>query len=166
MGQVGRPHGIRGELSVDWVGEYVPKPHDTVVLQQNGGSPMPFRVNASRWHKGRLLLGLDGIADRTAAQNFTGLSIFMAKSALPPLGDDEAFLNDLPGYDVFMADGVYLGVIGHLEFPAGQPLWAICDKSGRELLFPAHEHFIKTIDASAHKVVIDPPEGLLEIYFA
>jgi len=166
MGCVGRPHGVKGELGVDWQGEYVPKKHDSVMLKKSGGIPVLFYVRESRWHKGRLLLSLEGITDRTAAQNLTGADVFMAKESLPKLENGEAFLAELPGGRVFLANGDYLGIIEHLEFPAGHVVWAIRDAQDHEILFPAEPCFIKSLDADRHEAVIDPPEGLLDIYRA
>lgn len=166
MGLVGRPHGVRGEISVDWAGDYVPARHDVVMLEKDSGVTLSFSVLGSRWHKGRLLLSLEGIEDRTAAQDLGGSTVLMAKACLPAPGRDEAFLADLPGSEVLLPDGELVGVIDHLEFPAGQVVWAIRDSQNNEILFPAQACFIKNLDMQQRRVVIDPPAGLMEIYRA
>lgn len=165
MGMAGRPHGLKGEIGVDWFGEYQPAKGDNLILATGDGI-QAFQLFASRAHKGRLLLTLEGIADRTQAEKLTGAKIFMSRDSLPRPDADEAFLEDLPGSKIFLADGSELGSLAHLDFSGGQVIWAIKDKDNREILFPAQPCFIKNMDLDKHEIIIDPPEGLLDIYLA
>lgn len=119
-----------------------------------------------RVHKGYPLISLSGIDDRDKAEALRGARIFMPRSELPPPGEDEAWLEDLIGADILLEDGKRIGVLDHIEYPAGQEIWAIKDEAGREILFPARPEFIASIDAAAGKVRIAPPPGLLDIYLA
>lgn len=166
MGAIGRPHGIRGELAVDWQGEHAPRTGDIFIVVMPDGIKTRFAVLSCRWHKGRLLLALSSISDRSQAERLTGAAVYMDRAFLPAPAPDEAYLADLPGCDVFLANGVFLGILDHLEFPAQQPVWAILDASGHEILFPARSCFIKALDMSRRQITIDPPEGLLDIYCA
>lgn len=166
MGVVGRPHGIKGEISVDWHGEKKPEEGNEIYLQAGGDAPVPWRIASSRMHNGKLLLTLDGIHDRTAAEGLRAMKIFMPRSDLPEPEADEAYAQDLPGVDVFLADNEYLGRIDHIVYPGNQMVWAIIDDNNNEILFPAEPCFISSIDMKKRKAVIEPPPGLLEIYRA
>lgn len=164
MGRVGRPHGIRGEIGLDWNGDYSPGPDELVYIKTEKGEPRPYRIASARRHKGRLLLALEGVPTRTEAEKLTGNLVYMDRANVPQPGEDEAFLADLPGSDVYLENGERLGRLDRLEFPAGQILWIIKDDAGREILFPAIPDFIRSLDPGA--VTIAPPPGLLEIYRA
>lgn len=166
MGVAGRPHGIKGEIGVNWQAEVPPGSGDQLLFQAGDASPVPRRVVSSRMHNGRLLLTLDGIDDRTKADALKGQKILMRREQLPPPGDDEAFAEDLPGCSVYLVDGSPLGILDHVEFPAGQMIWSIHTPEGREILFPAEPCFIKALDMKKREAVIEPPPGLLEIYGA
>lgn len=166
MGTARRPHGIKGEIGVAWEGEFVPGPDTPIFLRRPGMSPEKFIARSARWHKGNLLLHLEGINDRNAAKELKGAEILLSRRQLPELEPDEAYLRDLPGCAVFLDNGQRIGTLDHFEFPAGQEIWSIRGNEGGEILFPAREEFIKELDVKGGKIVIDPPAGLLEIYRA
>lgn len=164
MGTVGRPHGIKGEMGIDWHAAHIPAIDSEIFIGDK--NPAPFRVQGVRPHQNRLLLTLFGIDDRTAADTLKGSSVFMAKDALPPLETDEAFVQDMIGADILLPDGTRLGSLDHIEFPANKMIWAIKTPEGREILFPAEPQFIQSLDPDNHTAIIAPPEGLLDIYRA
>lgn len=163
MGRVGKPHGIRGQVTADWFGEYLPEAGATILLKKSAGAAKPFIAQAISNHKGRLLLTLAGVADRNAAAELTGSEIFLPRDAIAPLAENEAFLADLPGFTVMLEDGSIVGKLDHLEYPPGQIIWAIKAADGCEMLFPARPEFIKTLSVSQKKAIIAPPPDLLDI---
>lgn len=166
MGTLVRPHGLKGELCLDWYADFPLQPGGQFWLQAGQNPPRPVRAIGCRWHKGRPLLALEGVADRTAAEALRGQKLLMARSSLPPLDDDEVYVADLPGCTILLPDGSTLGQLDHVEYPAGQEIWAIQTKDGREILFPAQPQFIAGFDLTHRCVRIDPPEGLLDIYLS
>lgn len=166
MGSIGRPHGLLGEVGARWEGEAPVPVRGKIWLQTVGEDPRPFEVEAARVHKGNPLISLAGIDDRDKAEALRGARIFIPRSELPPPGEDEAWLEDLIGADILLEDGKRIGVLDHIEYPAGQEIWAIKDEAGREILFPARPEFIASIDVDAGEVRIAPPPGLLDIYLA
>lgn len=166
MGLVGRPHGIKGEISLDWQGEYTPAPGDSIWFGKDIDHIHSYTVKSARQHKDRMLMTLEGVQDRNAADALKGSLAFLRRSDLPPPGEDEEFLADLVGCQILDTNGDILGILDHLEFPAGQMLWSILDPSGKEILFPAREEFIENIDIARREIKISPPAGLLDIYRA
>ena len=166
MGSIGRPHGLMGEVGARWEGETPVPVGGKIWLQAEGEDPRPFEVQAARVHRGYPLISLAGIDDRDKAEALRGTRIFMPRSELPPPGEDEAWLEDLIGADILLEDGKRIGGLDHIEYPAGQEIWAIKDEASREILFPARPEFIASIDAAGGEVRIAPPPGLLDIYLA
>lgn len=166
MGRLGRPHGIKGEISADWHGSWRPAAGDRIYLQSSDSGPAPVVIASARMHNGRLLLKLEGIDDRILAAGLTGSAILAGRSQAGGVAEDEVFAADLAGYRVLLTDGSELGRIDHVEFPAGRMIWAITDLGGAEILFPADSSFIAALDAQKREAVIDPPPGLLDIYRA
>ena len=166
LGSVARPHGIRGELAVDWYADAPPGAFGRLWLCRRGMEPLPVAVLASRSHKGRPLLLLDGVTTRDEAEALRGALLCVPREDLPEPAEDEAYLADLMGADILLPDGRRLGRLDHVEMPAGQEVWAIRTDDGREILFPARPDFIRSFDLMARQVCIDPPEGLLDVYLA
>lgn len=165
MGSVGRAHGIKGEVGVIWHGASPPRIGSVIYLGDEA-DPRAYRVLSATSHKGRQILALEGINDRTAAEKLTGMPVYLSRASLPSAGEDEAYLCDLEGMEIYLPDGAKVGRLDHVEFPAGQEIWSISGVNGQEVLFPAQPEFIVSFDLTGGKIVIDPPPGLLEIYNA
>lgn len=166
MGTLTRPHGIKGEICMDWHADSLLLLDKPLFLRKGEAAPQPMRMRSRRMHQGRPLLLLEGIADRTAAEALRGAEVLVRRADLPAPEAGEAYLADMFGWDVLLADGSRLGRLAHFEYPAGQELWAVLTDDGREVLFPARAEFITAIDSAARNVRIDPPEGLLDIYLS
>lgn len=166
MGGLGKAVGLKGELYLIWHGESLPGPGHELYLEAPPGELKRAAVQALRFHKGRLVVLLEGVSDRTEAERLRGAPVFMDRSRLDRPGENEAFLADILGSGVYLADGSLAGVLDHAEFPAGRQLWAIRREDGKEILFPAEPCFIDAIIPEERKIVISPPPGLFEIYDA
>lgn len=166
MGFAGKPHGLGGEIVAKWHGETWPEPGMSLFFQTGDLPPAPRKILAVRAHKGQPLISVEGVGDRSEAEKLQGARLFLQRSECAPLEEGEAYLEDLFGAKIFLADGTFLGVLDHAEFPAGREIWSIRTPQDREVLFPADPAFILDIDASASTVHIDPPAGLLDIYLA
>ncbi|MBD5557503.1 MAG: 16S rRNA processing protein RimM [Desulfovibrio sp.] len=166
LGAVARPHGIRGELAVDWYADAAPAAFPRLWLCRRGAEPASVEVLASRNHKGRPLLTLAGVTGRDAAEALRGALLCVPRAELPEPAGDEVYVADLMGADVILPDGSRVGRLDHVEQPAGQEIWAIRTDDGREILFPAQADFIRSFDLAGRRVCIDPPPGLLDVYLA
>lgn len=164
MGTLARPHGIKGEICIDWHADSPLLLDAPLWLQAGDEPPRRVRVLSRREHKGRPLLLLEGVTDRTAAEALRGQKILMSRDSLPPPDEDEAYLEDLLGCEVLLPGGRRLGRLDHVEYPADQEIWVVVTDQDREILFPAQPCFIVGFDLDARTVTIDPPEGLLEVY--
>ncbi len=166
MGTLARPHGIKGEICIDWYADSPLLLSTPLWLQKGKDAPRRVKIAAVRSHKERPLLQLEGVADRTAAEALRGCKLMMQREDLPEPDDDEVYLEDLLGCDVVLPDGSRIGRLDHFEYPAGLEMWVIMTDDDKEVLFPARAEFIAGFDLEAPAVVIDPPEGLLDIYLA
>lgn len=164
VGTLTRPHGLKGEVCVDWFGETPALLKGLFYLQAGDAPPKVAKAKSSRMHKGQPLLLLENIADRTAAESLRGLKVMVRLEDLPELEDDEVYLHTIIGLDIVLENGQPLGILDHVEFPADQELWVIKHGSGKEILFPAAEAFIVAFEVEQGRIVIAPPEGLLELY--
>ncbi|MEG2173329.1 MAG: ribosome maturation factor RimM [Desulfovibrionaceae bacterium] len=165
IGTLTRPHGLKGEVCVDWFGEDPALLKGPFFLQAGDTPPQAAKAKHFRMHKGQPLLVLENISDRTAAESVRGLKVLVHSNDLPALDDDEVYLHTIIGLEVVRdEDGQSLGILDHVEFPGGQELWAIQHASGKEILLPAVEEFIVAFEVEQGRIRVAPPEGLLELY--
>ncbi len=158
VGAVTRPHGIRGDVCIEWYADDPSLLDCGLLLEEPGGVAHGVRVTRWRVHKGGLLVTLEGVATRDAAEALRGATLWIDRDDLPELPENEAYVDDLIGRPVTLADGTPCGTLHHVEMPAGRMVWALRD-GDTETLFPAMREFIVSLGTP---LIIDPPEGLLE----
>ena len=167
IGKVLRPHGLKGELCIDI---YADSPFlldriTRIYLQQPGHKPKPFAIEGWQPHGRRFLLRLDRLRGmRDEAARWTGADILMRSRDLPPLQEGEYFCHQLVGCQVVLVTGTFLGRLDGVQSFSGREVWAIVTNNGQEVLFPAENEFVRSIDLDARRIVIDPPPGLLDVY--
>lgn len=137
---------------------------------RTGGAIRPFSLLRRRVHHGTLLLSFAGVATRSEAELLRSHTVFVSRQEAPALEEGEYFLHDFPGLAVFMLDEsgaeTELGVLEEVSVPAGQILWTIRTPDGKEILFPAVDDFVLSIDLDEKRARIAPPPGLLDIYLS
>ena len=121
-------------------------------------------VTAARPHVGRLLVVVEGVADRDGAEALRGTLLLAPEADLPPTEDpDEFYDHELEGLAVLTTDGTTIGVItevlhGARQRPApGAPRPAVGTCWCRSC-----NQIVPEVDVRGGRVVIDPPEGLLD----
>lgn len=162
VGRIGRPHGLRGELSVS-VRTVVPEERFAIGAEFSSAAGRPLRVAGSRWHSGILLLSFDGVGDRDAAAELTGTTLTVDVSVLRPLDDpDEFHDHELVGLRAELADGATVGEVrGVLHGPGGD-LLVVSREAKADALIPFVHQIVPTVDLAGGRVVLTPPEGLLD----
>jgi 16S rRNA processing protein RimM len=80
-----------------------------------------------------------------------------------PDDEDEFWDHDLIGLDAVSADGELMGAITDVLHPPGSDLLVIARVGGAELLVPFVAEIVPSVDLSARRVVIEAPEGLLDL---
>lgn len=165
VGRIAKAHGIRGELAVD-VRTDAPQERfaigAVVATKLRDGSERELTVAAAREHSGRLLVRFEQVLTRDVAETLRGALLTVDTGALPPTGDPEEFYDhELAGLRAELADGTVLGTVAEVvHSPAGELLEL--DVDGREVLVPFVRAIVPTVDLDGGRVVLEPPEGLLE----
>jgi 16S rRNA processing protein RimM len=163
VGRIGRAHGVKGEVSVevrtdDPDRRYAPGSALVTEPAERG----PLTVLAAREHHGRLLVRFDGIDDRTAAEALRGTLLVVDSAEVGDTEDGEWWDHDLVGLVALTPDGATLGTVTDVVHVPGAPLLAI-DHDGREVLVPFVTAIVPEVDVAGGRVVVDPPEGLLDL---
>ena len=165
VGRIAKAHGIRGELAVD---VRTDSPDErfrigaAVTTKLRDGSQRELTIAAAREHSGRLLVRFEEVLTRDVAETLRGALLLADTDTLPPTGDpDEFYDHELAGLRAELADGTVLGkVVEIVHSPAGELLEL--DVEGREVLVPFVHAIVPTVDIAGGRVVLDPPEGLLD----
>jgi 16S rRNA processing protein RimM len=164
VGRVGKPVGIRGEVTVevrtdDPDARFAPG----AVLRTDPPEHGPLTVDGARPHGGRLVLAFAGVPDRTAAEQLRDTLLLVDVASLPPLDDPDTFHDwQLRGLAAELTDGTAVGRVDDvLHLPQGDVL-VVARADGAELLVPFVRQQVPEVDVAGGRVVLDPAPGLLE----
>ncbi len=165
IGVLTRPHGIRGELCVNYYAESFDLLRGELFLQAGQRPAKKIRVTQVRMHHGQPVITVEGVTDRSMAEQLRGQVLLIDETALPPLEEDEFYLHELLGFMVEDKDSaISLGVLDDVHFYGEQEVWAIRTADDKEFLLPAVPEFVAEIDTDARLIRVTPPQGLLEVY--
>ncbi|MGX1809948.1 ribosome maturation factor RimM [Nocardia sp. NPDC055321] len=172
VGRVAKSHGVRGELVVE-VRTDEPDlrfaPGATLVGRlPRAKQTQKYVVESAREHSGRLLVRLEGLVQREAADALRGMLFVIDSADLPPSADpDEYYDHELEGLTVQLGDGTVVGTVKEVLHSAAGELLSIkasegFPPAGREILVPFVTAIVPTVSIADQLIVIDPPEGLLD----
>jgi 16S rRNA processing protein RimM len=165
VGRIGRPHGVRGEVTIE-VRTDDPDLRFTpgAVLRTDPADRGPLTIEGGRWHRDVLLLALEGVESREAAELLRNTLLLVETTALPALDDpDDYYDHQLVGLTARLTDGTVLGEVVAVSHEGSELLVVQRPGDGGELLIPFVRAIVPTVDLAAGSLVVDPPEGLLEL---
>ncbi|HET9140992.1 ribosome maturation factor RimM [Actinophytocola sp.] len=166
VGRVVKAHGLGGEVAVEvrtdepdlrFAGDA------GMTARSRDGSTRPLTVLSARRHQERLLVRFAEVPDRDTAEALRGALLLIDAGALPPTEDpDEFYDHELEGLAALLPDGTRVGTVLEVAHGPGSDLLVLKLDGGREALVPFVREIVPEVDLTARRVVIDPPEGLLE----
>jgi 16S rRNA processing protein RimM len=185
VGHIGKPHGIRGEVLVT-VRTDEPEerfvagavfttevPRDRRVSTGPAAAPASgseYKVPAEllleslRWHQGRVIAQFEGVHDRNVADALRGVLLQVDSSTVTSPDDPDEFNDhELLGLAVVSVDGTALGTIDRIDHAPSSDLIVLNKADGGTALIPFVTAMVPTVDVAGGRVVVDLPEGLLDL---
>jgi len=158
VGRITRPHGVRGELSVQNRSDNPDRWMPGAVFFDEAGRT--YTVRTVRPHGERLLVTFEEVGDRTAAEAVAGTDLLIPESWLPELPAGQWWAHQVEGLEVVTESGRALGSIAEvLPYPA-QDLWRVVATDGTETLVPAVEELVVSVDIAGGRAVVRELPGL------
>ena len=119
-------------------------------------------VSRLRPQKDGFIAVLKGVSDRNAAEALKGTELFVPRERLPEPEEDEVYVHDLIGLPVHVADGSLLGkIVGVADYGAGDLIDVRIEGRRDTVLIPFAQQYV--LEADGEKVVVDLPEGYLDV---
>lgn len=165
IGEIGRPHGLAGEVRVTPLTDHperFERLRECVLWDVGGDRRERCRVTATRRHGDALVVAIAGYETPEAAAALTGRLLAVPEGEALPPPEGHFYSWQLEGCRVLTEDGREVGRVLRVEAAPAQDLWVIGDDT-REHLVPAVPEIVVDVDLKARRVVIRPPEGLLEL---
>jgi 16S rRNA processing protein RimM len=165
VGRIGRPHGVRGELTIEVrTDEPERRFADGAVLMTDSAEHPRVVVESTRWHQSTLLLTLAGIVDRNQAESLRNVILQVEVNALDkPEDEDEYYDHQLKGMLVVTADGNTIGTVTDVAHLPAQDVLVVAGADDRELFVPFVRDIVPTVDLIARSITVTPPPGLFDL---
>ncbi len=167
VGRVVKAHGVTGELVVEIRTDDPETRFARGAMLRAKASDHRERnyvVEAVRPHGSRLLLRLQGVADRDAADALRGSVFVIDSEDLPPIEEPDTYYDhQLEGLLVRTTAGLDIGTVAEVLHTAAGELLAVNRADAGELLVPFVSAIVTSVSLDSGIVEIDPPEGLLEL---
>lgn len=166
VGEVLKPYGLSGEVRVrvltDQPEERFGRLRDCVLWEPDIDHREARRVAACRFEGDSVLVKIDGVNSPEEARSLAGRLIAVPRAdALPP-AEGHFYPWQMEGARVETRDGRVAGTFVGIDEGAAQDLWVIAH-AGQERLIPAVAEIVVEVNVAERRIVIDPPEGLLEL---
>lgn len=188
VARIGKPHGLRGEVTVQLHTD-VPRERLRVgaALHTDSREPEALMIDSVRVHRGRYLLGFHGVRDRPGAERLRNIKLFVssgrsgtadteggsrfAESGAEVAASDAAdrspdsgyYEDELLGMQVLLLSGDVIGTVAALHTRPAQDLLEISREKGAPVLVPFVAALVPHVDTDRRRIVIDPPAGLVDV---
>lgn len=163
VGRIARAHGLRGQVIVNPETDFPDerfRPGAELFIER-GATIETLTVTTARFHRQRPVIGIAGIETMNAANTLAGQELRVPVDRLAVLPPDTFYRHDLIGCAVETRDGRAIGIVRDVEGTlTGSRL--VVDGEGGEVLIPLVAPICTAIDPAAKRIIVDPPEGLIE----
>lgn len=166
VGRISRAHGVRGLVKVHPYGDSLAEQQvgDCLELDptdwQDGWARLTIAALQPHGHQ-LLLMQFAEITTRDEAEKLLGREVFLPPERLSRAAEGEYYHYQLLGLAVETTAGVQLGAITSIIETGSNDVYVVVGR-GKEALIPALEGVIVAIDLSRGRMVVDPPEGLID----
>ena len=164
VGRVVRPHGRKGQVVIAPETDFAPdrfRPGGEI-WRTTDGRVEPLRIVDSRPLERRWVVGFETVNSIDAAEALRDDELRVPADTLRPLGPQRYYVHELAGCRVETIDGRPVGRVDRVELGTGTPTLIVAGTRG-EVLVPLAEDICRRVDVAERVIVIEPPEGLLDL---
>jgi len=159
-----RTHGLKGEIVAELLTDFPERFEDLddLILVSPAKERREIQLEDYWFQKDRVVLKLAGCDDIDQAKALVGYDFAVPESERVPLGEDEFYDWELEGCTV-MAGDKNIGQVRSVMRTGATEILVIGDVDGKERMVPLAESIVVKIDPAEKAIVVDPPEGLLDL---
>lgn len=163
IGELKRPHGLRGEIAVRPVGDFAARIRPGATLAAEGSGPaVALCVASVRPHGTHLLVRFAGRERLEDVAPLAGLALTIDRAALDRPAEDFLFDDEVAGFACVSSAGLAIGVAEAFERHGPSCLLRV-NRGGARHLVPFTHPIVREVSRSRREIVLDPPEGLFDL---
>ncbi len=159
IGKVLRPWGVRGEVKVEILTDW-PERFALLEYVYLGDEAVCYHLERFRLHRGFALLKLEGCDDRSAAEALRDQLVQIAREEAMPLEEDEYYVYQIEGLEVWTDEGEMLGRVVEVLFTGANEVYVVQGPRG-EVLIPAIADVVLQVDLEGGRLIVHLMDGLI-----
>lgn len=159
IGQIVAPHGVRGDVRIYPDTDF---PKRFLKMKYGYIDGKKYEVESARLHKRVVLMKFVGVDDRNAVELLVKKDLQVPREDLVPLQKGQHYIYDILGSAVYDLQDHELGKLTDVLRTGSNDVYVVTADDGKETLLAAIPDVIKSIDESAKKIIVDPPEWVDE----
>lgn len=164
IGKITSTHGVRGEVKLAlFVDEADFLSEVGSVFLEGRPARQEHRLQGVRFHHGNVLLHFEGVHDRDEAERFRNREVSVPLEWLPDLEEGEFYVAEIVGLSVESETGEALGQVAEVLFTGANEVYIVRGGPHGEILLPAIESVVQSVDLAAGRMVVVVPDGLLDL---
>ena len=159
-----KPRGLKGEIVAELLTDFPDRFEEVeeLILVSPGGERTTKRLEDYWFQNDRVVLKVAGYDDVDAAKELVGFEFAVPEEDRVSLPEDHYYDWELEGCTVKAGDES-IGTVSSVLKTGGAEILVVTDESGKERLIPLADEIVTEVDAAGKTIVIDPPEGLLDL---
>ena len=161
IGVIGKAHGIKGELSIQIDDDIFDRVDAEYLVLKLDGIFVPFFMEKYRFKSDSVVLvKFEGVDTQERARELTGVEVYFPRELAEQDENADLSYSALVGYTIIDNNsGKSVGTIAYVDEQTINIMFELED--GR--LIPASEELIVDVDQKAHTIILDIPEGILDL---
>jgi len=166
LGKIAKKFSFKGEVLV-YLDTDEPELYQNMesVFVDLNNNLIPFFIEQSAMHKNDFLrVKFEDISSEDDADEIMGAEIYLPLKMLPKLEGNKFYFHEVIGFEIEDQRHGTVGKIVSINDSAAQPLFEVLKDNVTEILIPMIDHFIVKVDRKNKKILMDLPEGLVEMY--
>jgi len=165
LGKIVKKYSFKGEVlaKLDTDQPELYENLDSILVELRGNL-IPFFIEQSQLHKTELLrIKFEEVDTEQDADLILKSDLYLPLEFLPQLNDDKFYFHEVVGFTIEDSNYGKVGILKSINDSTAQALFEI-DRDGTEILIPMNDEFIKKVDRKKKTILVETPEGLIDLY--
>ena len=163
VGVITSTHGVRGEVKVFPTTDDVSRFQDLEeVLLDTGKRLIPLEIAGVKYFKQYVILKFKGIDSINDVEQYRRMPLLVTREQAVPLEENEYFIADMLGMEVYMEDGTLFGVLKDVMETGANDVYVVESRAHGEVLIPAIQDCILSVDIPENRMTVRLLKGLIQ----
>jgi len=165
LGKIVRKYSFKGELLIKLETDE-PELYENLdaMFLEVRGTLIPFFIESSQLHKSDLLrVQFEDVTNEADADSLIKCDVYLPLEFLPQLEGNKFYFHEVIGFTIEDKNYGKVGEIVSINDSTAQALFEV-ENNGKQILIPMNDQFIVKVDRNSKTIIVETPEGLIDLY--